>query len=329
VSWYGFETSAAVVQGLWARPLDDILRSIKDLGFDTLRLPFSSELLAAGGPDPQPQPHTNPDLVGLNRYQTFTEVIERAGAHELKVILVHHSSEADNQKELWYTPEYPDSRFVSDWRFLAGLSLQNPHVFAFELHCDLRGPATWGDGIPDTDWRAAAERAGNAILEVNPDLLIIVNGVQNAAGTSYVRGGNLSAARDAPIRLSRPQRLVYGAADYPYDALEAKDGVPAGGYPWLTDAAFPANLPSVWDARWGYLVREGIAPVVLTSFGSRYELPDDRQWLDAIVSYLKGREMGFAYWSLNPSSVGTDGLLEDDYATPKQEKYDALGPLLR
>jgi hypothetical protein len=58
-------------------------------------------------------------------------------------------------------------------------------------------------------------------------------------------------------------------------------------------------------------------------------LPDDRQWLDAIVSYLKGREMGFAYWSLNPSSVGTDGLLEDDYATPKQEKYDALGPLLR
>jgi len=33
-------------------------------------------------------------------------------------------------------------------------------------------------GDPSRDWRLAAERAGNAILAINPDLLIIVEGVE-------------------------------------------------------------------------------------------------------------------------------------------------------
>jgi endoglucanase len=329
VSWSGFETPAGLVQGLWARPLDDFLARIQKLGFDTLRLPFSNELIA-GGLDPDPQAHTNPDLVGLNGIEMFTHVIERAGAHGLKVILVHSRSKAEYSRELWYTAEYPDTRFVEDWRLLAFKYAQNPHVFAFELHSDLRGRASWGDGVPETDWHAAAERAGDAILKLNPNVLIIVNGVQNVADTHYVRGGNLSGVRDTPIQLIEPRRLVYGAADYPYDALVAKDGIPGSGYPWLTDAAaFPSNLPAVWDAQWGYLVREGIAPVLLTSFGTLYESSTDKQWLDALVPYVKNLDLGFAYWTLNPGTEGTGGLLENDWDTVNSVKYQALTPLLR
>ena len=36
---------------------------------------------------------------------------------------------------------------------------------------------TWGDGNEKTDWRLAAEKIGNQILEIAPDWLIIVGGL--------------------------------------------------------------------------------------------------------------------------------------------------------
>jgi len=51
-------------------------------------------------------------------------------------------------------------------------------VIGVDLHNEPHGPATWGSEDPDTDWRLAAERAGNAILEAQPNLLIIVQGVE-------------------------------------------------------------------------------------------------------------------------------------------------------
>ena len=41
---------------------------------------------------------------------------------------------------------------------------------------ELRSGAQWGGNDPKLDWHAAAERGGNAILEVNPKLLIMVEG---------------------------------------------------------------------------------------------------------------------------------------------------------
>lgn len=56
---------------------------------------------------------------------------------------------------------------------------RNPLVVAFDIRNEPHDvPArhmTWGDGNPATDWAYAAERAGDAILDVNPDLLIVVS----------------------------------------------------------------------------------------------------------------------------------------------------------
>jgi endoglucanase len=38
--------------------------------------------------------------------------------------------------------------------------------------------ATWGTGNLTTDWNTAAEKAGKAVLAINPDVLIIVEGTQ-------------------------------------------------------------------------------------------------------------------------------------------------------
>src|SRR5689334_11249678 len=45
VNWFGFETSAHVVHGLWARDYRDVLAQIRAAGFNTIRVPFSLEAL--------------------------------------------------------------------------------------------------------------------------------------------------------------------------------------------------------------------------------------------------------------------------------------------
>jgi endoglucanase len=46
------------------------------------------------------------------------------------------------------------------------------------------------------------------------------------------------------------------------------------------------------------------------------------------VGYLKDNQMSFAYWSFNPNSGDTGGLVGDDWVTPQQAKLDALAPIL-
>lgn len=60
--------------------------------------------------------------------------------------------------------------------------------------------------MPWSRWAAAAERAGNRLLAMQPDWLIIVGGVSS--------NNDLSGARDRPIILEVDDRVVYEAHVY-------------------------------------------------------------------------------------------------------------------
>ena len=148
----------------------------------------------------------------------------------------------------------PESRWINDWVMLAQHYRGNPTVIGADLHNEPHDPATWGDGNPATDWRLAAERAGNAILAVNPDWLIIVEGIEHYQGASYWWGGNLEGAKQYPVQLSVPHQLVYSAHDYGPEVYDQN---------WFQAPTFPKNMPSFWQKHWGYLQTEKIAPVYL------------------------------------------------------------------
>src|SRR5690606_16218224 len=230
-----------------------------------------------------------------------------AGQIGLRILLDHHRSDAGagpNGSGLWYTSAYPESRWISDWTMLAARYAGNPTVIGADLHNEPHGSATWGSGGVN-DWRLAAERAGNAILAVNPNWLIIVEGVEQASSGNYWWGGNLSNAGTHPVRLNVPGRLVYSAHDYP-----------ASVYPqsWFNDPNYPKNLPQVWDRNWGYLFRQNIAPVMLGEFGSKLATASDQQWFNQLTAYLAGdldgngthdlaagqQGISWTYWSWNP-----------------------------
>ena len=56
--------------------------------------------------------------------------------------------------------------------------------------------------------------AGNSILAANPHWLILVQGIQYYSGDQYWWGGQLLGAALNPVRLARPNKLVYSPHDY-------------------------------------------------------------------------------------------------------------------
>ena len=64
-------------------------------------------------------------------------------------------------------------------------------------------------------------------------------------------------------------------------------------------------------------------------FGGRY-MGQDQIWQDAFVDYLIDNDAhSFFYWSLNPNSGDTGGLLQDDWRTVNQAKLALLQRLMR
>lgn len=331
VNWFGFETTTYVVDGLWARNYKDMMNQMKQLGFNTIRIPFSEDIFNPANKPNSINYSLNPSLQGLSSLQILDKLVDYAGQIGLRIILDEHSAKAsDNANEqLWYFPGstvYTQQAWINDWVTLAKRYAGNATVIGADLHNEPHGIATWGSGNPATDWRLAAEKAGNAILAVNPNWLIFVEGIQTYDGQSTWWGGNLMGAGQYPVVLNVANRVVYSPHDYPASVANQS---------WFSAANYPNNLPAVWNKFWGYLYRQDIAPVWLGEFGSKLQTTSDQQWYQQITAYLAdttdapagGTGISWTWWSWNPNSGDTGGILQDDWATVNENKMQGLIPI--
>ncbi|HEY7326286.1 MAG TPA: cellulase family glycosylhydrolase [Gemmataceae bacterium] len=331
VNWFGFETTTFVADGLWARNYKDMMNQMKQLGFNTIRIPYSEDIFNPANVPTSINYSLNPDLQGLSSLQILDKIVDYAGQVGLRIILDQHSAKASNNanEELWYIPGsavYTQQAWINDWVTLAKRYAGNATVIGADLHNESHGAATWGDGNPATDWRMAAQTAGNAILAVNPNWLIFVEGIQTYNGQSTWWGGNLMGAGKNPVVLNIANRVVYSPHDYPASVFNQT---------WFSASNYPNNLPGIWDQYWGYLYRQDIAPVWLGEFGSKLQTTSDQQWYQQITSYLAntsgapagGTGMSWTWWSWNPNSGDTGGILQDDWTTVNQNKVQGLIPI--
>jgi chitinase len=333
VNWFGFEGNNMSPNGLWTRSYKEMMQQMVDEGFNTIRLPFSSDMLHATGAALGIDFNQNPDLKGLTPLQVMDRIVAYAGEIGIKIILDHHRSSAGDgtsSNGLWFDSSHSQADWVSDWQMLAERYADNTAVIGADLHNEPYN-GTWGGGGAN-DWAAAAELAGNAIGDVNPNWLIFVEGVASYDGQNYWWGGNLMGVRDRPIELDVDNKLVYSAHDYPNSVY---------AQPWFQGADFPANLPAKFDQMWGYIYKEGIAPVYIGEFGTKLTDPKDVAWFEAITSYLSGDldnngtndlaggDLGvsWTYWSWNPNSGDTGGILQDDWRTVNENKMVYLRPI--
>jgi endoglucanase len=322
VNWFGMETDTLAPHGIWARNYKDMLDQVVQLGYNCIRLPFSNELF-----DPALTPngidvYQNPDLKGLTGLEIMDRVVVEAGKRGLKIILDQHRPTTDSQSDLWYTVELSAEDWQTHWTTLAQRYLGNDTVIGADLHNEPCGDATWGSGDSPTDWPAAAESCANAIHAVNPHWLIFVEGIEKVVdnfGNVFDwtwQGGELINARARPLKLKVPNQVVYSAHDYGPDLYDQG---------WFQDVKFPDNLPGFWDFHWGFLAKQGTAPVLVGEFGGTSVGTDrEGQWQRTLLSYLKANKIHYTYWALNANSADTGGLLAPDWKSVNQDKQALL-----
>ncbi|GFM18767.1 hypothetical protein PO1_contig-033-21 [Mycobacterium sp. PO1] len=333
INWFGMESDIFTPHGLWTRNYQDMMDQMVALEFNTIRLPYSSEMLHTTKMPSGIDFYRNPELAGLTPIEIMDEVIRYAGEVGLRVILDHHRSSAGagaTANGLWYEGQYTEAQWIADWQMLAARYADDPTVIGADLHNEPHN-GTWGGGGA-TDWAAAAERAGNAILAVNDNWLIFVEGVASYEGQHYWWGGNLMGVADRPIVLDVADRVVYSPHDYPNSVY---------AQPWFQGADFGDALPDKFEQMWGYIYEQNIAPIYLGEFGTRLSDPKDVVWYEAITSYLSGdfdndgtidiaagtEDMSWTFWSWNPNSTDTGGILADDWNTVNANKLVYLEAL--
>jgi endoglucanase len=341
VNWSGMQTRRFVPAGLDIQPLDAIMQRIKSLGFNTVRLPFSNQMVEQN-PIVTDGLQANPTLQGLHALDIMDRIVASAREHGLRMILDDHRSDVGTDPELnglWYTKQYPESAWIRDWQALTKRYLGDSTVVGMDLrdepHTGPPGPwslktylhqgATWGpyNGVEHraTDWRLAAERGGDAVLAVNPHLLVFVEGLQQYPDPtqpggldSYWWGGVLQPAARYPVVLSVPHQLVYS----PHEYGPTKYSMPFFG-PHMTYASQAA----VWEKHWSYLEKPGYAqetPIFIGEFGTcgqplcvQDTAPgSEGLWFQFFLRYLKLHpEIGWAFWAVN--GTNSDGNIQPNY----------------
>ena len=258
MNWYGAESTDFVVAGLDKAPLAAIAALIRGAGFNSVRLPWSNELVETDPLVAEARIAANAELFGKRALEIFDAVIDALAFEGLVVILDNHVSKAEwcctetDGNGLWFTPEYPESKGLDDWRTMAKRYAKQPDVVGADLRNEVRGmpdgrQPNWAGADPALDWRAAAKRAGDAVLEESSKLLIIVEGLNYAS--------DLTGAYTNPISLAVAHRLVWSAHDYGWF------------HQGLTSYE---ELHTQLGNKWGYLLVQGqpyTAPVWVSEFG--------------------------------------------------------------
>ncbi|MHA7055742.1 cellulase family glycosylhydrolase [Aquimarina sp. M1] len=347
VNWFGFETQNNLIHGLWSRDMYSVLHQSKELGFNCFRIPWHNLMLRDGVAIYEPNewvqdiltdnsgsgPYSNLYLQGVTKpIEALDKIVEWCQENDMKIILDCHSRNPDGYlaENLWYTDSVSEEEWIADWVFIAERYKNYDAVIGMDLNNEPHGKiddptgARWGNNDPATDWKLAAEKCGNAILEVNPNVLIIVEGIEaytkpDGTNTTYWWGGNLQGARDYPITLSNPNKLMYSPHEYGPTVFEQT---------WFSASDFPENMPAIWEEQFNFLTTNGTSPLFVGELGIQGQGGKDEIWFAKFIDFIKEQKLHYTFWSLNPNSGDTGGILNNDWSTVVQWKMDYLQPIL-
>ena len=317
VNWYGGSDELFIPGGLDVQHRSDIAKLIRHLGFNSVRLPYSDEMVMD---NPMISPDlllANEDLTGMRALDIYITVVDSLTEAGIAVIINNHITQAtwccgiNLCDTAWYNDhlgpacriKQTEQQWVKNWEMIMLPFVDNPLVIGADLRNEPRG--LWGT-MPWSKWARAAELAGNKLLSIRSDWLIFVEGVSSS--------NDLSGVRDRPIVLDIDNRVVYSAHVYSWSGWGSREGMYA-------KRPFLSFIKSMKES-WGYILEEDIAPVWVGEFGNPHT-PNkgDLNYWNNLMNFLKTIDADFGYWALNPRKPHDDGeetygLVEDDWETP-------------
>ncbi|KAG6849591.1 hypothetical protein H0H93_007176 [Arthromyces matolae] len=311
------ENAHTLPLGLQYVPIDDILDGFESLGINTIRLPFSNEMIHDNTVVQESSVAANPQFKGLTPLQVYDAVIQALTRRGFAVILNNHTNKSIwccgvDGNERWNESQTVDE-WETDWLFMVSRYRSNGRVVGADLYNEVRRDIlhdpNW-DGNDDYDWWKAAQAMGDRILtEANPDILIIIEGINWTGipvdGFPHHRP-TLEPVGNLSYTFVAVNKLVYSAHFYAYTGPNHSGATGIGETSDLRYRDYSqADLFQVMNYQAGYVAldtdKHYTAPVWISEFGVEGRgdiLAADATWFDNMVSYLINYDLDFSVWPL-------------------------------
>lgn len=265
------ETGAILIAhvGLDFRHRSEIAATIRSMGFNSVRFPYSDQMVIEN-PIIAPE-HLSANLDLLDGYEggqgpraldVFKACVEAMTDAGIAVIPNDHITNAHwcDGKNLcdasWKNDHYgpvckvrqTTDSWIDHWKTIMEPHIDNPLVIGADLRNEPRG--LWGT-MSWSAWATAVEKASEALLQMQPNWLMFVEGVSSA--------NDCSGAQTRPIKLSVPDRVVYSSHVYQWSGWSTLVPYHSRPYP-----SFALDM----ERNWAFLLRDNTAPVWVGEFGS-------------------------------------------------------------
>ncbi len=350
-NWFGYNTGTNMFDGVWNCNLKDTLKAIADRGFNVLRVPMSAELLLQWKKGEYPRANYNnaynSELNSMNSLEIFDYVLSLCEQNGMKVIIDIHSVKTDasgHNHPVWYRDDMTVDDFIASLSWAAERYKDNDTIIGYDLKNEPHGKAAesphaiWNGSKDKDNWKMVAELAGNAVLDKNPNALIIIEGIQiypkDIKANNFVSkdddndyyntwwGANLMGVKDYPVDFGSAERnkqIVYSPHDYGPRVYEQ---------PWFKGGfTYESLYKDAWHDYWLYIAEEDIAPIFVGEWGGFME-GDNLKWMEYFRQLIAEKHLHHTFWCFNANSGDTGGLVKDDFKTWDEEKYNLVKPVL-
>ncbi|GAB2280558.1 hypothetical protein Dimus_015185 [Dionaea muscipula] len=331
VSWPS-HLQVVVAEGLSKQPVDLISRKITSMGFNCVRFTWplflaTDNALAAMtvrdslenlglDEDILGFQDKNPTIIDLTLTGAFQAVVSSLGRNNVMVILDNHIS-----KPGWCCSGSDGSGFFGDRYFdpdvwINGLSKMakmfkgNAHVVGMSLRNELRGSRQ-----NVNDWYRYMQQGAEAVHRNNPDVLVILSGL------NYDK--DLSFLRQRPLSLSFGGKTVLEAHWYAFtDGSAWKDG--------NANQVCGRVVNNVMSTS-GFLLGQGL-PLFLSEFGidQRGSNINDNRYFSCFLGLAAQLDFDWALWTLTGSYYLRQGVrrmseyygvLDDNWSQPRSPNF--------
>ncbi|MBQ8960068.1 MAG: cellulase family glycosylhydrolase [Ruminococcus sp.] len=380
-NWFGYNVGSQVFDGVWSINMHQALNEIADHGFNFLRVPMSTQILLQwknNEPDPiiKINEWKNPELTvegiegGTPKYSfdIWNQAVEWCRENGIKIMMDVHcatTNAAGHNYALWYDSNYSEEDWLDALAWFADYYKDDDTILAIDLKNEPHGKkdegifAKWDGSSDANNWRYSAEKGAQACLEKNPNLLIMVEGIEvypkfekgfdwESDSTDYSHygdpeyqpyhgawwGGNFRGARDYPVDLGKYQsQLVYSPHDYGPLVYEQT---------WFRDIDDPTEtftkdtlMEDYWYDTWAFLAEEKISPLLMGEWGGFIDAEHDptgenKHWMEVLRDYMIEKRIHHTFWCFNENSSDTGGLIagECNWEHWDEEKYEFVKPSL-
>lgn len=276
-------------------------------------------------------------MTRVNTDEAFDIILDKCKKYGIKVFVDVHSPHADNSGHnynLWYGKSMNDHNIIVTtdmWietiTWLAEKYKNNDTLLGYDLKNEPHGKgqegeaaAKWDGSTDENNWAYAATKCADSILDVNPNALIFIEGVEQSLSgampgdywgiedrrdnSPYIGawwGGNFRGARDYPIKPEHgTSQIVYSPHDY---------GPSVYGQTWFDkDFTTQTLLDDYWYDTWAYINAEDIAPELIGEWGGYMDGAENQKWMVLLRDYMIAHHINHTFWCLNTNSGDTGGL---------------------